>query len=68
MLGFVIVWLGARKLVNWLRDGDLFCFYLIWYPVGPLLGRDVPTGCLAHGHFATAQWVAIFCLSSAWQG
>ena len=34
---------------NWLRDGDVFCMYLIWYPVGPLLGGDVPPRCLAHG-------------------
>jgi phosphatidylglycerol---prolipoprotein diacylglyceryl transferase len=59
ILGFVIVWFGARKLVNWLRDGDVFCFYLIWYPVGRFWVEMFRPDAWRMGTFATAQWVAI---------
>ena len=59
ILGFVIVWLGARKLVNWLRDGDVFCFYLIWYPVGRFCVEFLRPDAWRMGTLATAQWVAI---------
>jgi phosphatidylglycerol---prolipoprotein diacylglyceryl transferase len=59
LLGFVIVWFGARKLVNWLRDGDVFCFYLIWYPVGRFWVEMFRPDAWRMGTFATAQWVAI---------
>jgi phosphatidylglycerol:prolipoprotein diacylglycerol transferase len=29
----VLLWL-ARKLANWIKVGDIFLMYLIWYPVG----------------------------------
>ena len=59
LLGFVIVWFGARKLVNWLRDGDVFCFYLIWYPVGRFWVEMFRPDAWRMGTFATAQWIAI---------
>ena len=59
ILGFVIVMVGARKLVNWLRDGDVFCFYLIWYPVGRFWVEFLRPDAWRMGTFATAQWIAI---------
>jgi phosphatidylglycerol:prolipoprotein diacylglycerol transferase len=59
LLGFVIVWFGARKLVNWLRDGDVFCFYLIWYPVGRFWVEMFRPDAWRMGTLATAQWFAI---------
>jgi len=59
LLGFVIVWFGARKLVKWLRDGDVFCFYLIWYPVGRFWVEMFRPDAWRMGTFATAQWIAI---------
>ena len=59
LLGFAIVMVGARKLVNWLRDGDVFCFYLIWYPVGRFWVEFLRPDAWRMGTFATAQWIAI---------
>ena len=59
LLGFAIVMVGARKLVNWLRDGDVFCFYLIWYPVGRFWVELFRPDAWRMGTFATAQWIAI---------
>jgi phosphatidylglycerol---prolipoprotein diacylglyceryl transferase len=59
ILGFLIVWFGARKLVNWLRDGDVFCFYLIWYPVGRFWVELFRPDAWRIGTLATAQWVAV---------
>jgi phosphatidylglycerol---prolipoprotein diacylglyceryl transferase len=59
VLGFAIVMIGARKLVNWLRDGDVFCFYLIWYPVGRFWVEMFRPDAWRMGTFATAQWIAI---------
>jgi len=59
LLGFAIVMVGARKLVNWLRDGDVFCFYLIWYPVGRFWVEMFRPDAWRMGTFATAQWIAI---------
>jgi len=59
LLGFAIVMIGARRLVNWLRDGDVFCFYLIWYPVGRFWVEFLRPDAWRMGTFATAQWIAI---------
>ena len=49
VVGFGLLMFIGRRFKNWLRDGDIFLMYLIWYPRGPLLGRDVPARRLAHG-------------------
>ena len=41
---------GRKRCSGWLRDGDIFFLYLIWYGARPLLGRDVPSRRLAPGH------------------
>ena len=53
------LWFGARRLVNWLRDGDVFFFYLIWYPVGRFWVETFRPDAWRMGTLATAQWVAI---------
>ena len=46
-------------LRNWLRDGDIFFLYLIWYPVGRFWVEMFRPDAWRMGTFATAQWVAI---------
>jgi phosphatidylglycerol:prolipoprotein diacylglycerol transferase len=37
LVGFgLVMWLG-RKWYHRLRDGDVFLFYLIWYPLGRII-------------------------------
>jgi phosphatidylglycerol:prolipoprotein diacylglycerol transferase len=62
LLGFVLVWFGARRLAAWLRDGDVFCFYLIWYPVGRFWVEMFRPDAWRMGTLATAQWFAIILL------
>ena len=59
IVGFLLAWLGARKLAGWLRDGDVFCFYLIWYPIGRFWVEMLRPDAWRMGALATAQWVAI---------
>ena len=37
LVGFILVMVLGRKLYPKLRDGDIFLFYLIWYPLGRLI-------------------------------
>jgi phosphatidylglycerol:prolipoprotein diacylglycerol transferase len=34
LFGFAFLMLLGRKLRNWLRDGDIFFLYVIWYGIG----------------------------------
>jgi phosphatidylglycerol:prolipoprotein diacylglycerol transferase len=34
LLGFLLLMYVARRYSNRLLDGDIFCLYVIWYPVG----------------------------------
>ena len=49
----------GRKLVKWLRDGDIFFFYLIWYPLGRFWVEMFRPDAWRMGTLATAQWIAI---------
>jgi phosphatidylglycerol---prolipoprotein diacylglyceryl transferase len=59
VIGFVVLWLGARRLVRWLRDGDVFFAYLIWYSVGRFWVELFRPDAWRMGTLATAQWVAL---------
>ncbi len=59
LLGFVVLWVGGRKLVNWLRDGDVFLSYMIWYGVGRFWVEMFRPDAWRIGQLATAQWVAL---------
>ncbi|MEI2690422.1 MAG: prolipoprotein diacylglyceryl transferase [Anaerolineae bacterium] len=37
LVGFGLVMVFGRKLYPKLRDGDIFLFYLIWYPLGRII-------------------------------
>jgi phosphatidylglycerol:prolipoprotein diacylglycerol transferase len=45
--------------VKWLRDGDIFFFYLIWYPLGRFWVEMFRPDAWRMGTLATAQWIAV---------
>ena len=63
--GFVLLWLGGRRFKHWLRDGDIFLFYLIWYPVGRFWVEMFRPDAWRMGSLATAQWIALGCIACA---
>jgi phosphatidylglycerol:prolipoprotein diacylglycerol transferase len=60
-IGFVLVMVLGRKLQRRLRDGDIFLFYLIWYPLGRFwVEMFRPDAWISgFGSLATAQVFAI---------
>jgi phosphatidylglycerol:prolipoprotein diacylglycerol transferase len=63
--GFALLWLLGRRLKNWLRDGDIFLMYLIWYPVGRFWVEMFRPDAWRMGALATAQWIALGCIAVA---
>ena len=59
LIGFALVLILGRKLVRWLRDGDVFFFYLMWYPLGRFWVEMFRPDAWRMGTLATAQWIAI---------
>ena len=49
----------ARKGQRWLRDGDIFFLYLIWYPLGRFWVEMFRPDAWRMGTLATAQWFAL---------
>jgi len=49
----------GRRFKGWLRDGDIFLMYLIWYPVGRIWVEMFRPDAWVMGRLATAQWVSI---------
>jgi phosphatidylglycerol---prolipoprotein diacylglyceryl transferase len=59
LVGFgLLMWIG-RRFKNWLRDGDIFFMYLLWYPVGRFWVELFRPDAWRMGTLATAQWIAI---------
>ncbi len=59
VIGFALLWWGGRRFKNWLRDGDIFLGYLIWYPVGRLWVEMFRPDAWRMGTLATAQWISL---------
>lgn len=59
VVGFALLWFLARRLKNWLRDGDVFLMYLIWYPLGRFWVEMFRPDAWRLGTLATAQWFSI---------
>ena len=59
IVGFALLWFVARRLRGWLRDGDIFFMYLIWYPLGRFWVEMFRPDAWRMGSLATAQWVAL---------
>ena len=65
MVGFVVLWTLARRLKGWLRDGDVFFMYLIWYPFGRFWIEMLRPDAWRLGALATAQWVSLGAIAIA---
>ena len=59
LVGFALLWVLGRRLRGWLRDGDIFFMYLIWYPVGRFWVEMFRPDAWRMGSLATAQWIAL---------
>jgi phosphatidylglycerol:prolipoprotein diacylglycerol transferase len=61
LIGFILVMVFGRKLYPKLRDGDIFLFYLIWYPLGRLIVEMFRPDAWVTGlpGLATAQLVSL---------
>jgi phosphatidylglycerol---prolipoprotein diacylglyceryl transferase len=59
VVGFVLLWILGRRLSHWLRNGDVFFMYLIWYPVGRFWVEALRPDAWRIGILATAQWVSL---------
>ncbi|MBM4456153.1 MAG: prolipoprotein diacylglyceryl transferase [Chloroflexi bacterium] len=68
IVGFLLLWFGGRRFARWLRDGDIFLLYLIWYPLGRFWVEMFRPDAWRMGALATAQWIAIACIAGAIAG
>ena len=59
VVGFGVLWILGRRLRDWLRDGDVFFMYMIWYGVGRFWVEMFRPDAWRMGSLATAQWVAV---------
>jgi phosphatidylglycerol:prolipoprotein diacylglycerol transferase len=59
LAGFALLWFGGRRFSRWLRDGDIFFLYLIWYPLGRFWVEMFRPDAWRIGTLATAQWFAL---------
>jgi phosphatidylglycerol:prolipoprotein diacylglycerol transferase len=59
LVGFALLWGISRRLSHWLRDGDIFFMYLIWYPVGRFWVEALRPDAWRIGILATAQWFSL---------
>jgi phosphatidylglycerol:prolipoprotein diacylglycerol transferase len=60
VVGFVLLLLGARRFKNWVRNGDIFFGYLIWYPLGRFfIEQFFRPDAWRLGALATAQWISL---------
>lgn len=59
VVGFALPWLLGRRLSHWLRKGDVFFMYLIWYPSGRFWVEALRPDAWRIGVLATAQWISL---------
>jgi phosphatidylglycerol:prolipoprotein diacylglycerol transferase len=59
LVGFVFVLWFGRRFYHKLRDGDLFFFYMIWYPLGRFMVEFLRPDAWVMGSLATAQWISL---------
>ncbi len=68
LVGFALLWWGGRRFKSWLRDGDIFMLYLIWYPLGRFWVELFRPDAWRMGALATAQWISIGAIAVACVG
>ncbi|GFH41215.1 prolipoprotein diacylglyceryl transferase [Pseudolactococcus insecticola] len=58
VIGFVIV-LALRHRLKWLKSGDLFAFYLVWYGLGRFVIEQMRTDSLMLGPLRVSQILSL---------
>ncbi len=56
--GFAGLMIAGRKLRGWLKDGDIFIMYLIWYGVGRFILEGFKIEVWSIGGIPTARWIS----------
>ena len=66
IIGFTLVMVLGRKWYHRLRDGDIFLFYLIWYPLGRIIVEMFRPDAWVSGlpGLATAQLISLLMLAT----
>ena len=60
LIGFAVLMVVGRRFKSWLKDGDIFCMYLIWYPVGRFFVEQFfRPDAWRLGTLAAAQWFSL---------
>jgi len=59
LAGFLLALYIARRWAGWLRNGDLFFFYGIYYSTGRFITEFQRPDAWTIGPLATAQWISI---------
>ena len=59
LIGVVLVLFAGRKWADKLKEGDLFLFYLIWYPLGRLWVESLRPDAWKIGNIPTAQIISM---------
>jgi phosphatidylglycerol:prolipoprotein diacylglycerol transferase len=57
ILGFIVLMLLGRKLRDRLRDGDIFCLYIIHYGIGRFFLEELKINVWSLGGIPTARWI-----------
>ena len=59
LAGTVLMLVAGRKWADRLKEGDLFLFYLIWYPVGRIWVESLRPDAWKIGNIPTAQIISV---------
>jgi phosphatidylglycerol:prolipoprotein diacylglycerol transferase len=59
LVGTVLMLVAGRKWADRLKEGDLFLFYLIWYPVGRLWVESLRPDAWRIANIPTAQIISV---------
>ena len=58
LIGFAVLMVLGRKLRNWLKDGDIFLFYVIIYGIGRFYLEGLKINVWTLAGIPTARWIA----------
>lgn len=62
LLGFLLLVYVTRRYADRLLDGDIFCLYVIWYPVGRIFVEALRPDAWLIGGIAAAQIFAVIAI------
>jgi phosphatidylglycerol:prolipoprotein diacylglycerol transferase len=59
LVGVVLMLVAGRKWADRLKEGDLFLFYVIWYPAGRLWVESLRPDAWRIANIPTAQIISV---------